>query len=99
MPSLEVAGQPYPDRLREQLRSECRAWNVSRMPSDRQIGAVLHAMADLTSIMAMTSYDRLEHFPGSENEGKELKSWPTETSIGRFFHAAGDAFGSRFYKE
>lgn len=88
--SLVIAGQPYPDRLRGQLRRECEAHGIP-MPTDQQIGAVLHAMADHTAIMIMTQYDRSNLY----HPEKEDDLWPTETSIGRFFHAAGDAFGGR----
>lgn len=73
---------------------ECNAWNVD-MPSDAQIGAVLHSMANLTDVQAMISFDRMGKAPQGEDPTKETKWWPTETSIGRFFHAAGDAFRSR----
>lgn len=90
MKTLEVAGESYDKRLRDQLKRECAAWSVP-MPTDEQIGAVLHAMADHTSIMAMTRYDRSNLY--HPERGDDL--WPTETSVGRFFHTAGDLFRSR----
>ena len=81
-----VAGQPYTDRLRDQLKRECQTWNVP-MPTDSQVGAVLHAMADHTAIMTM-----LEHRPDPTSP------WPQATSVGRFLHDAGDGFESRDWK-
>lgn len=57
-------------------------------PTRKQVAMVLHALADHTAIMQMTRYDRLEHW--GSNKGKETEYWPTETSIGRWFHAVGN---------
>jgi hypothetical protein len=63
-------------------------------PSRKQVGMVLHALADHTAIMEMVQLDRLDHH--GSNAGKETKYWPTETSIGRWFHAVGDDLEGRF---
>jgi hypothetical protein len=63
-------------------------------PSRKQVGMVLHALADHTAIMEMVQFDRLDHH--GSNAGKETKYWPTETSIGRWFHAVGDDLEGRF---
>lgn len=61
------------------------------MPSDNQISAVLHALADHSALMVATQYDRLDHFPGGDNEGKEDDLYPTELSIGRFLQRTADS--------
>lgn len=57
-------------------------------PTPAQVAMVLHALADHTAIMDMVKFDRLEH--NGENKGKESKYWPTEISIGRWFHAVAN---------
>jgi hypothetical protein len=55
---------------------------------------VLHALADHIAIMEMVQFDRLEH--NGSSAGKETKDWPTETSVGRWFHAVADDLEGRF---
>ena len=56
-------------------------------PTRLQVAMVLRAMADHTAIMEMVKYDRMGREPQGEDPAKETKWWPTETSIGRWFHA------------
>lgn len=59
-------------------------------PTRVQVAMVLHALADHTAIMQMTRYDRMGKAQQGEDPKKETSYWPTETSIGRWFHAVGD---------
>lgn len=61
-------------------------------PTRKQVAMVLHALADHTAIMHMVDFDRRDRF----HPGQEEKLWPTETSIGRWFHAVGDDLEERF---
>ncbi len=60
-------------------------------PTRKQVAMVLHAMADHTAIMEMVKYDRRNKFHPEQEE----TLWPTETSIGRWFHGVGDQLEDR----
>lgn len=81
-----VAGELAAKRLMKALDN--RRFDGHPKPDAKQVAMVMHALADHTAIMEMTRYDRLEH--NGSNAGKESEYWPTETSIGRWFHAVGD---------
>lgn len=74
------------DRIMRSLDN--RRYPKVQRPTRKQVAMVLHALADHTAIMEMTRFDRLEH--NGSNKGEETKYWPTETSIGRWFHRVGD---------
>jgi hypothetical protein len=80
----KVAGENASDRIMHLLDD---SFTREPKPTRKQVAMVLHTLAGHTAICAMMDYDRIERFPGSENFGKELELWPTETSIGRWFHA------------
>lgn len=77
------------DRLMKQLDNRLTGEDK---PTRKQVGMVLHALADHTAIMHMTQYDRQSKW----HPDKEEEYWPTETSIGRWFHAVGDDLEDRF---
>jgi hypothetical protein len=54
-------------------------------PSRKQVGMVLHALADHTAIMSALKH---RHDPTSP--------WPEATSMGRWFHDVGDMLEDRF---
>lgn len=61
-------------------------------PTRKQVAMVLGALADHTAIMHMVQFDRMSKW----NKGQEEELWPTETSIGRWFHAVADDLSERF---
>jgi hypothetical protein len=91
--SIKIAatGENAGDRIMKQLDNRLTG---EPKPTRKQVGMVLHAMADHTAIMEMTQFDRKDHI--GSNAGKETQFWPTETSIGRWFHGVGDDLEGRF---
>lgn len=77
------------DRIMKQLDNRLTG---EPKPTRKQVGMVLHALADHTAIMHMVAFDRMSKW----HKGKEEELWPTETSIGRWFHGVGDDLEGRF---
>lgn len=83
----QVAGQPAGERIMKHLDNRL---TQAPKPTPLQVAMVLRSMADHTAIMEMTRYDRMGKAPQGEDPTKETAYWPTETSIGRWFHAVAD---------
>lgn len=78
-----VSGKPAAERLMKALDNRLTG---EPKPNKNQVAMVLHALADHTAIMQMVNYDMRDTYP---NRDQKTKYWPTETSIGRWFHAVG----------
>jgi hypothetical protein len=88
---IKATGENAADRIMKALDNRLTG---EPKPTRKQVGMVLNALADHTAIMEMCQLDRLEHI--GSNKGQETKYWPTETSIGRWFHAVADDLEGRF---
>lgn len=84
----QVAGENASDRVMRSL--DDRRFDGHPKPDRKQVAMVLHALADHTAIMQMVQFDRMGKSPQGEDPKNEAKYWPTETSIGRWFHAVGN---------
>ena len=84
-----VAGEPAADRLMKALDNRITG---EPKPTRKQVAMVLHALADHTAIMQMVNYDMRDLYP---NQDRKTEYWPTETSIGRWFHAVGSELEER----
>lgn len=78
----KVAGQDAGERLMQSLQHRVGQIvpNGTDMPTEKQVAAVLHALADHTSIM-----EALKHRPDPTSP------WLEATSVGRWFHDVADS--------
>lgn len=82
-----VGNESAADRL---LRSLDNRRDGTPKPTPAQVAMVMRALADHTAIMQMVRYDRMGKEQQGEKSNEETKWWPTETSIGRWFHGVAD---------
>lgn len=89
MIKIKATGENAADRIMKQLDNRLTG---EPKPTRKQVGMVLHALADHTAIVEMVQFDRRSrHHPEREEE-----YWPTETSVGRWFYGVGDDLEGRF---
>lgn len=79
--SIQVAGENADERI---MRSLDNRLTGEPKPTCKQVGMVLHALADHTAQMAM-----LAHRPDPTSP------WPEATSIGRWLHDVGSSLEDR----
>ena len=89
---LKVSGENAGDRIMRNLDNRITG---EPKPTKKQVAMVLHALADHTAICVMVKYDRMGKAQQGEDPTKETKFWPTETSIGRWFHDVGHELEDR----
>ncbi len=92
MIKIKATGENAADRIMKALDN--RLMNGHPKPDRKQVAMVLHALADHTAIMEMVQFDRMSKW----HPGQEEELWPTETSIGRWFHGVGDDLGDDYGK-
>jgi len=87
--TIRATGEKAADRIMKQLDNRMTG---EPKPSRKQAGMVLKALADHTAIMEMVQFDRRSRV----HPEREEELWPTETSVGRWFHHVGDDLEGRF---
>ena len=86
---IKATGEDAADRIMKALDNRMTG---EPKPTRKQVGMVLHALADHTAIMEMVQFDRSDKW----HPGQEEKLWPTETSIGRWFHRVADDLEDKY---
>lgn len=87
-----IAGEAASERLMRMVQIRAREQGVVDLPTKKQVALVASALADHTAIMHMVQFDRMSRW----HRDQEEQLWPTETSIGRWFHAVADDLSGIF---